>query len=163
MWMLVCLLLFDVLATSKVISGWVPTCYSAQYSVWWLYSVAPLGNQATMTWYSTQSHYPDTAHEPTSPYTILIMLRAWLGSDKYQFESHRFDSIRVWTCEVLIPRSPKTGDGCFTHSATLSGLWMWMQSDIEKDAAFSSLFVTTAKIKCLYYIYTGCCGRVDRK
>ena len=51
----------------------------------WLYSAAPLGNQAnnTMIWYPSQSHYPDT--EPTSPCPILIMLSTWLGSYKYQF------------------------------------------------------------------------------
>ena len=55
----VSLLLFYVLATSKVISGWVPTCDSAHSS--WLYGAA-LGNQAvnSMTWYPTQSHYPDS-------------------------------------------------------------------------------------------------------
>ena len=37
-----------------------------------------------------QSHYPDT--EPTSsPFPILIMPSAWLGSDEYQFLSHWFD------------------------------------------------------------------------
>ena len=45
----------------------------------------PLGDQATstMTWYSTQLHFPDT--RPTGPYPILIMPSTWLGSDKYQF------------------------------------------------------------------------------
>ena len=33
----------------------------------------------------------------TSPCPVLIMHSAWLGSDKYQFESHRFDSTRVQT------------------------------------------------------------------
>ena len=40
--------------------------------------------------YPTQSHYPDT--EPTNPFPILIMLGAWLESDKYQFQSHWIDS-----------------------------------------------------------------------
>ena len=62
---IVCLLMFYVLATSKVISGSVPTCDSA-YS-WWIYSVTSLGYQAasTMICYLTQSHYPGT--EPRSP------------------------------------------------------------------------------------------------
>ena len=49
-----------VLQISKVISGWVPPCDSAY--TWWLYSAAPLGNQAigTMTQHLTQSNYPDT-------------------------------------------------------------------------------------------------------
>ena len=50
----VCLLLFHVLATSKAISGWTPTCYSAHS--WKLYSAALLGNQAVsiMTCHPTQ-------------------------------------------------------------------------------------------------------------
>ena len=35
--------------------------------------------------------------EATSPCPILIMLSAWLGSDKYQPLSHWCDSTRVWT------------------------------------------------------------------
>ena len=42
-----------------------------------------------MTWYPTQSHYPDT--RPASPCPILIMPSTWLGSDKYQF-----DKLLVW-------------------------------------------------------------------
>ena len=40
-----------------------------------------------------QSHNPET--EPTSPFPIQIMLSTCLGSDKYQFLSHWFDSTRV--------------------------------------------------------------------
>ena len=42
-----------ILATFKVISGHVPTCNSVHS--WWLYSVAPLGDQAIsiLTWYPT--------------------------------------------------------------------------------------------------------------
>ena len=40
----VCLLLFYVLATSKVKLGWVPTCNSAHS--WRFSSAAPWGNQA---------------------------------------------------------------------------------------------------------------------
>ena len=43
----ICLLLFYVLATSEVISEWVPTCDSAHS--WQFYSATPLGNQATST------------------------------------------------------------------------------------------------------------------
>ena len=39
-----------------------------------------------MSWYPTHSHYSGT--KPTSPCPILIMLSAWIGSDKYQFLSH---------------------------------------------------------------------------
>ena len=59
-----------VLATPKVISGWVWTCDSAQS--WQLYNVTPLGNQAasTMTQYPTQLYYSDK--ELTSPCPWLI-------------------------------------------------------------------------------------------
>ena len=58
-------------------------CHSAHS--WWLYNTNLLGNQATstVTWYPTQSNFPDA--EQTGPYPILIMQRAWLGSDNYQF------------------------------------------------------------------------------
>ena len=66
------LLGFYVLASSRVIYGWVMTC---------LYSGAPLGDQATSTktWYRSQSYYPDIESFP-----ILIMPNAWLGSDTYK-------------------------------------------------------------------------------
>ena len=68
------------------------TCVSAHS--WCLYYsvVAPLEDQAasTMIWYVTQWHYPDT--ESINPYAILIVPSARLGSDKYQFLSHCFDS-----------------------------------------------------------------------
>ena len=53
----VCLLVFYVIATSKIMSRWVPICDSAHS--WRLYSAASLGHQATgtMTCYPTQSHY----------------------------------------------------------------------------------------------------------
>ena len=61
-------LLFYILATSNVISGWVLTCSSAHS--WRLYSAVPLGNQAarTMIWYPPQSHYPDTWTKYSLPY-----------------------------------------------------------------------------------------------
>ena len=67
-WIIFVSLLFYVLATSKVLSWWVLTSDSAH--LWWLYSTGPLGNQATrtMTWYPSQSHYPDT--EPTGPSNV---------------------------------------------------------------------------------------------
>ena len=72
----------------------VQTCDSGH--AWRLHSAASLRHQAigTMTCYHTQSHYPDT--EPTSPYHILIMPRAGLESNKYQFERHRFGPIVIW-------------------------------------------------------------------
>ena len=65
------------------------------------YSAVPLGDQATstMTWYPTQSQYPDT--ESTSPCPIRIIPNTWLGSDKYQF----YKSL-VWLNWSSNPRSP---------------------------------------------------------
>ena len=90
-------LLFYVLATSKGISGEVPTCDSV-HSLW-LYSAASLEHQvtSTMTCYPTQPHYPDT--EPTSPCPILIMLNArprkWQVSILKSF---------IWLGQVSDPR-----------------------------------------------------------
>ena len=65
-----CLLLFCVLASSKVIAGRAPTCNNAQ--PWGLYSVAS-GKQGHNHHnpLCTQAHYPDT--DLTSTYPILIM------------------------------------------------------------------------------------------
>ena len=55
-------------------SRWVLTCDNVHS--WWLYSAAPLWDQATnMTW----NHIIRTL----SPCPILIVPSAWLGSDKY--------------------------------------------------------------------------------
>ena len=97
---LVRLLEFYVLATSKVISGWVLTCDSVHS--WWLYSDSPLGDQAThtMAQFPSPLLYSDTA--PTSLCPILIMPSAWLGSDMYQFLSHCFVLTMVLTHTVRI-------------------------------------------------------------
>ena len=57
---------------------------------------ASLWNQAasTMTWYPTQSHYPD--NEPTSPRHSLIILSTWLGREKYKFLRHSLDLAIHW-------------------------------------------------------------------
>ena len=47
MWLVDWFLEYSVLATFRVISGWVLTCESAHS--WQLYSAAPLGDQATST------------------------------------------------------------------------------------------------------------------
>ena len=86
-WLVASLLVFYIVATSTVILGWVLTCNSAHS--WRIYSPAPLGDQAasTMTWHLTLPHYPDIG--PISPCHILIMMSAWLGSDKHKLLSHR--------------------------------------------------------------------------
>ena len=87
------LLELNILATSKVISGKV-LIYDNVHSCRF-HSAAPLRDQSTRTimWYPTQSHYPDT--EPMRRCPILIMLSAWLGSDKHGFLKHWFNSTRV--------------------------------------------------------------------
>ena len=108
-------LLSYLLATSKVISGWVPTCDSVHS--WRLYSAAPLGNQfiSTKTWYSTPSHHPDT--EPTSHCHILIMPSTWLWRDMYQF----YKSL-VWLDHRFLPTISCTWDPCSIDLTTAPGL-----------------------------------------
>ena len=78
---------FYVLATYKVISGQVLTCDSVH--CWWLYSASPASqSRPPALWYPIPSHYPDT--ELTRPCPSIIMLSAWLGSDKYQFDKLLF-------------------------------------------------------------------------
>ena len=115
------LLEFYILATSKVTPGKALTWDSAHSRL--LYSAVPLGDQATSTMisYPTQSQYPGT--EPTSPFPILIMLSAWLESDKDKFSNHWFDSgltrPAFETARFKSPYLPKRGDGRSTHSAIL--------------------------------------------
>ena len=129
--------LFYILATSEVISGRVPICDSRHS--WRIYSAAPLGDQATscMTLYPTRSHYPEHWAAQSLPYpsntkylvrnqrVSIFKSFVWfhqLGSNKYQFLCHWFDSTRVLTREVWIARSPKTGEGRSTHSTIPSDL-----------------------------------------
>ena len=72
--LLVWLLDLYVLATSKVISGWVPTYDSAQ-----LYCAAPPGHQVT----GIMTQYRHT--ELICPCPIRLIPSATLGGDKYQF------------------------------------------------------------------------------
>ena len=111
------------------VAGLVLTCGNANACQ--LYSAASLRDQVAgmMICCATQSHYSD--FKPTQ---ILIMPSGRLGSEKYQFKSHRFDSTRVntWrvgirTGEVHIAKSSSTGGVRSTHSATPSGVcsaWM---------------------------------------
>ena len=90
---------------------WLVTAHS-----WWLYSAAPLGNQAnnTMTWYHTQSHYLDT--EPTSPCPILIMPSTLLGSNK-----HQFYKLLLWLDHGFEPTISHMWDRYSTDSVTAPG------------------------------------------
>ena len=76
------LLEFYILEMFMVISRRVATCDSA--CSWWLYSAASLGNQAPyiMIQISHLFKYPDT--ELTGPCPRLLILSAWLESDRYR-------------------------------------------------------------------------------
>ena len=62
----------------------------------------PIGKSGCchMTWYPTQSHYPDP--RPTSSCPILIMASTRLGNDKYEFQ---FDSTGNRTPDLPHARS----------------------------------------------------------
>ena len=90
-----------------------------------------------MTCYLTWAHYTDT--EPSSPCPLLIMLSAGLGSDKYQSESHWFDStgvkihkVGIRTHNNPIPRSSSIGDGRSTHVATPYGGYKQNKATLTK-------------------------------
>ena len=87
-------LLIGALNPNKI-SGFAPTCDSAH--LWWHYRVAPLTDQtaSTMTWYRTQSHYPNS--NLTGLWPIIIMPITWIRSDTFLFLSNLFDSTRVRT------------------------------------------------------------------
>ena len=77
-----------------------------------------------MTSYPIQSNYPGT--EPISHCPILIMLSAWLESDRINFKviglcQPGFEpTVQIRTREVWILQSSSMGDGHSTHSVTLS-------------------------------------------
>ena len=89
------------------------------------YSVALLGEQTNS---HSQSHYPDT--EPTSPWPILIMLSAWLGSDTNQFLSHWFDLTRDWTHNIWICQSLKMGNACIWPFCSCIYIYIYMWYDV---------------------------------
>ena len=89
-----------------------------------------------------QSHYPDT--EPTTRYIIRIMPSAWLGSHKYSFLRHWFDSTRVSTHSFEHHLLTTMGDRWSTHLAITSdvlefGLTMCDQSSVSTCAFASAL------------------------
>ena len=133
------LLEFYVLTTAEIISGLVLTCDSV--NSWWGSSAGALGDQATstMTWYSTQSHDPDT--ELTSPYTILIMSSAKLESDKYQF----YKSL-VWLDRESNFRCPN-GRAALYCSATAPDCKQqdkqWLYSNMNHQFITSSIITNT--------------------
>ena len=85
-----------ILATSKVISGWVQTGNCAHS--WQLYSAYQAAS--TIIWYPPQLHYPDPAL--TSPCPTLLLLSTKLVSEKYKlFVGHWFDLIGTRTPNPL--------------------------------------------------------------
>ena len=115
---------------------------------WYLYSAVTLGDQtaSTVTWYPTQSHYPGT--ELTNPFSILIMLSAWLGRDTYQFLSHWFDSTRIQTHGSEFHNLPNRETDAQLNSASPSG----------HDRKFKKKdhFVMSAFARCLLCAVVGC-------
>ena len=113
---------FNILATSKVTPGWVPSCDSARS--WWLYSVASLGHQATSTMacYPIHSHYPDTG--PIYPNNAECQARkqqvSILKSSISLDQSLNLPSpdSNQWGSDS---QSSSKGDRCSTHFATPSG------------------------------------------
>ena len=87
---------------------------------------------AHMTWYPTQSHYPDTW--PTNPFPILLMPSIWLGSDKCKFQSHSFDSTQVRAREVRFRDR---------------GAWMW---SVNMDWSPRNIILTNHHIVLLIKI-----------
>ena len=98
------------LATSKVISGWVPSCGS-EHSCW-LYSINP-----DLTWYPALPHYSHTRQTLFLPQSL-------------PYSNHNEHLARKWQLSILISlvwlnpgsnlagshfRSPNTGDGRSSH------------------------------------------------
>ena len=104
---IVYLSLFYVLATSKFISGQIPSCESVHS--WQLYRAAPLGNQAIsiMTIRQIILTLSQTVHIPIMPSTCL-------GSDTYQF----YKSM-VWLVHGFKPVISHTQDQCSSDSVTM--------------------------------------------
>ena len=143
-----------VLATSKVISRLVTVCAHGDFI-----ELSHWETRLLLPWPDiTLSHT-----EPTSPCPILVMLSAWLRSDKYQFLSDWFDSTSVRTREVQIPWSPRTGDGCTTHLATPSGHTRWQVHMIHtKVISHQALGGISRRSVCWWCVvtYTSVLGRV---
>ena len=94
----------------------------------------PLGDQATMTIYPTQSHYLES--ETIRCCHILIMLTVWLGSDRHRFLNHCVELKRVQTRQFkshdLLLRDavtqlirPSVGMGMCAGMYVLGCVWVW--------------------------------------
>ena len=70
-----------------------------------------ISHSIILSWHSSNQSlaYDNNAERLTRKWWVSIL-------------NHWFDSTRVWTSKVRIPRSSRTRDGHSTHSANLSGL-----------------------------------------
>ena len=89
----VCWLGFYIMATSKILSGWLLTSDSAHS--WRLCS--PVGDQpiGNITEFPTQSHYPDT--EIPNPYIVMLSTRP----GKRQVGSINFERLILKVHDVI--------------------------------------------------------------
>ena len=117
------LLEFYIPATSKVMSGWVPTCVHS----WQLYSAVSVENQIS----PTQTHYADA--EWTSPSPILLMPSTSQGSDRYHFDKSLVLT-RPWT---ELPISYRRGS-----SATDSANTMYQRAWLESNQSLVNLYLS---------------------
>ena len=82
-----------------------------------------------MTWYLTQSHYPDT--EPISPCPILLKLSTMLGSDMDQFDKYKslvwFNWESIWKACALHILRPGPVD-VFYQNQTHHCLFSWQRA-----------------------------------
>ena len=116
-------MLFNILVTTKIISGWVPTDDSAQ--PWLPYSAGPLSNPAISRCCPTgkpgSQHHDLITQSVTlswhwailTPCPTLITPSTWLWSDKYQFHKpliwldHVFQPMISPACETsALPIQP---------------------------------------------------------
>ena len=121
-WTRVCLLLFSVLATSKVISGWTLTCDT---HFWWLYSAVPLGDQTTSKhhdlifhiksplswhWANQSLPYPKNAeHLARKRQVAIVESLVWFsqGSNQHGPNPHISQNGRRRSAHSVIPSGPQ--------------------------------------------------------
>ena len=109
-----CLLLFYILATSKVISGQVLTCDSAR--AWWLYSASPLGNHnlifhsVTLSWHwDNQSlPYPNNAERMAKKWQLSILrsfepMKSEYGMVYWGFTSYKRQMYAILSLSTSYP------------------------------------------------------------
>ena len=124
-----------LLLTSGSVS--MKLCFTAVGQAWWggeyswqLYSAASLEHQATGT---MTRYYPGTEHWIALSWTWIALSWHWASQslpkpnnarERQVFDSTRVKNgkVQIRTHDLSIPRSPRTGGGCSTQAATLTGL-----------------------------------------